>query len=258
MRKFILGLGLVLVVGAAQAASDFALRKIVEDIQTGRDNANQIRTLRVLTGIEVPAGSIDATDLAADSVAASEIAAGAVGTSEIATDGVEAAEIAAGAVGTSEIATDGVAADEIAASAVGTSEIADGGVANGDLADATLIDLSTNKVGALGELGTVANGDLADADLLLVATNKPVISKSGSAVVVAYASGTNAQVVAWTGGPLGAALYPVASYYADGITNALGGFAAAQCTAGNTTNVTLRGDAVDTTALIFVIGIGAH
>ena len=47
-----------------------------------------------------------------------------------------------------------------------------GTVQNADLADATLVDLATNKVGALGGLSTVQNGDLADATLVDLATNK--------------------------------------------------------------------------------------
>ena len=84
---------------------------------------------------EVAADSLTASDLAADSVGSSEVAANSltagdlaadsVGSSEVAADAIGSSEITTNAVGTTEIATDSVGRLDIGPAAVGSTEIAD-------------------------------------------------------------------------------------------------------------------------------------
>ena len=76
----------VLFAGVAFAESDYKALAVLDDIQKGEDNRNQIQTLRVLTDVILPAGSIVSADLAAGTIVAADIATNSI-TSDLITQG---------------------------------------------------------------------------------------------------------------------------------------------------------------------------
>jgi hypothetical protein len=99
---------------------------------------------------EVIDNSLTANDLAANSVGASEIASGAVGQSEIATGGVASSEVQDNSLTAGDLAADSVTASEIAANSVGNSEMANNAVGSAEVIDGSLLgsDLDDNTVGS--------------------------------------------------------------------------------------------------------------
>ena len=158
-----LALFLALGTGTAYAANEWTGENIVDQSLTAADlQIGTIGTLRVQDN------SLQAIDLAPDSVTGSEIATNAVGDTEIANDSIDSGEIidnsliagdlGISSVGASEIATGAVGASEIATGAVGASEIANNTVSSFDLAGGT-------SNGAINvSAGSIANGRCADLD----------------------------------------------------------------------------------------------
>ena len=86
-----------------------------------------------MTSAKVATDTLDAADLAADSVAASELADNAVDSAAIAADTLAAADLAADSVASSELADNAVDTAAIQADAVTSAKIAAGAVGKTDI-----------------------------------------------------------------------------------------------------------------------------
>ena len=96
-----------------------------------------------VTGGKVATGTLDATDLADDSVATSELAVNAVGTAAIQADAVTGGKVATNTLDATDLAADAVASSELAdasvdtaaiqADAVTSAKIPGGGIAQSDI-----------------------------------------------------------------------------------------------------------------------------
>jgi hypothetical protein len=180
-----LALFLALGTGTAYAANEWTGENIVDQSLTAADlQIGTIGTLRVQDN------SLQAIDLAPDSVTGSEIATDAVGDTEIANNSIDTGEIVdnsliagdlgTNSVGAAEIATGAVGAAEIVAGAVGASEIANNAVTSVDLAGGS----STGAINITA--GSIANGRCADVDTSItgaVAGDAVIFSINGAAPV---------------------------------------------------------------------------
>ena len=148
-----LALFLALGTGTAYAANEWTGENIVDQSLTAADlQIGTIGTLRVQDN------SLQAVDLAPDSVTSSEIAIDAVNGSEIANNAIDTDEIADNSLIAADLGTNSVGAAEIVAGAVGTSEIANNSVTSFDLAGG-----AANGAISIGA-GTIANGRCAELD----------------------------------------------------------------------------------------------
>ena len=104
----------------------------------------------------IVAGSITATELADLAVSTAKVAASAITTAKIAADAVTAAEIATGAVGSTELAVGAVIAGKITAGTIVSADIAANTITAGNIAALTITAseiaagaITTNKIAAL-------------------------------------------------------------------------------------------------------------
>lgn len=158
-----LALFLALGTGTAYAANEWTGENIVDQSLTAADlQIGTIGTLRVqdnsLQAVDLAPDSVTSSEIAIDAVNGSEIANNAIDTDEIADNSLIAADLGTNSVGAAEIATGAVGAAEIVAGAVGTSEIANNSVTSFDLAGG-----AANGAISIGA-GTIANGRCAELD----------------------------------------------------------------------------------------------
>lgn len=211
LKTILAALALSFAAGYPAVAEEYDAKVVDDSIRNGLDNTHQIQYLRVKTAVILPAGAIDAADLATDSVTAAEIAAGAVGASEIATDAVGSAEITNSAVGADEIATDAVGADEIAASAVGASEIAADSVGSSELARLTITASTVVTNGqevtlAAHQINQLLGGGSASGETNTITLANVALTDAGKpTLIINLAAATNAVAMAVAGNNVGPA-----------------------------------------------------
>ena len=151
-------------IGLAGNNANFNNSLDADDLAANSVNESEIATNAVRSD-EVLNNSLTSDDLATNSVTASEIATSAVGSDEVLNNSLTADDLASNSVNADEISTDAVGAAEIAANAVGTSEVSDNSLTANDLADnsVTAAEIAANAVGSSEVIdNSLTASDLAD------------------------------------------------------------------------------------------------